>query len=454
MSDAAKATTPRLALVGSPNSGKTTLFNALTGLRQKVANYAGVTVDYVQAKASLGAGGHATLIDLPGTYALASLSADEDVTRDVLEGRLEACPRPDGVVVVADATTLGRSLQLLGEVLALGLPTALVLTMVDEMKARGGAVDVPRLQRRLGLPVVGVVGNKGIGIDDVRQLLIDPQGWSRPQAEKLPPQDVEARYKWVDGLMSGCVSVPKVRDALTDRLDKVLLHPWAGLGLFAIVMFLFFQLIFAVAAPLQDLFEGAVGVIGEGVGSVLGEAWWSALLVDGVIGGVGSVVVFIPQIALLLLAIGVMEHTGYMARAAFIIDRVMGWAGLEGRSFIALLSSYACAIPGIMAARAIPDPRSRLATILVAPLTTCSARLPVYALLIGAFVPQGAVGGVFNLQGLVLFGLYLLGAVSALAAGALFKRGLLKGKTYPFYMELPPYRWPTGKVVGLQVWRG
>lgn len=445
---------PRLALIGSPNSGKTTLFNALTGLRQKVANYAGVTVDHVQANVSLPHGKQVTLIDLPGTYALTPLSPDEAVTLDVLRGAVPECPKPDGVLVVADATTLRRSLQLLGEVLLQNLPTALILTMVDEMKARGGAVDVPRLQRRLGIPVLGIVGNKGIGLDDVRHLIGQPDTWMRAKDGAIP-SEIEARFGWVDALVEACTTKPSAGTALTDRIDGVLLHPGWGLGVFAVLMFVFFQLIFAVAAPLQDLFEGAVGELGGLVGHVLPEGvWWSGLIVDGVIGGVGAVVVFVPQIALLLLAIGILEHTGYMARAAFLIDRVMGWAGLEGRSFIALLSSYACAIPGIMATRAIPDPRSRLSTILVAPFMTCSARLPVYALLIGAFIPAETVGGIFGVQGLVLFGLYLLGSVSALVAAALFKRGLLRGRTYPFYMELPPYRWPTMKVVGLQVWRG
>ena len=442
----------RFALVGSPNSGKTTLFNALTGLRQKVANYPGVTVDHVEGEAKINDDCAVVLIDLPGTYSLAPLSPDEEVTLRVLDGSMPDCEPPDGVVVVADATTLGRSLQLVGEVLALGQPTVLILTMIDEMKARKGAVRLHRLQKSLGIPVVGVVGNRGIGLDDVRHLLSAPDSWEQTPHEI--PQEVEARFEWVDSIYQDAVNEPQENDTTTDRIDKVLLHPVAGIGVFLLIMFLFFQVVFVVAAPLQGLFEGVVASFGVWLGGVLAPGLLSSLLIDGVIAGVGGVVVFIPQIALLLLMVSVLETTGYMSRAAFVIDRVLGWAGLEGRSFIALLSSYACAVPGIMATRAIPDPRSRLATILVAPFMTCSARLPVYTLLIAAFIPSTRVAGVFSLQGLVLFGLYLLGSVSALVAAAIFKRGLLRGKTYPFYMELPPYRRPTVKVVWNQVWRG
>lgn len=441
----------RLALVGSPNSGKTTLFNALTGLHQTVANYAGVTVEHAVGTVEY-QGTSVTLIDLPGTYSLAALSPDEEVVSRVLEGRMSDLPPPDGIVVVADATTLQRSLQLVGEVLLLGRPTVLVVTMIDELKARHGALKLPTLKRMLGIPVVGVVGNKGIGLDDVRAMLVGSSSWVAPKVEV--PASQEERYRWSDAIFEACVTAPRRDETLTDKIDRVMLHPVFGIAIFAALMFLFFQVIFAVAAPIQEVFEGAVLGLGTLVGGWMPSGVLRALIVDGVIGGVGGVVVFVPQIALLLLMIALLEGTGYMARAAFVIDRVMGWAGLEGRCFIALLSSYACAIPGIMATRGIPDPKSRLATILVAPFMTCSARLPVYGLLIGAFVPQQTLFGVFNLQGAVLFGLYLMGSLSALLAAMALKRGVLHGATFPFYMELPPYRLPTVSVLWHRVSRG
>ncbi|MEZ4462788.1 MAG: ferrous iron transporter B [bacterium] len=440
-----------VALVGSPNSGKTTLFNALTGLHQRVANYAGVTVEHVVGEITAD-GRTLSLIDLPGTYSLEALSPDERVVSQVLEGRMPGCEPPDGIVVVADATTLQRSLQLVGDILRLGRPTVLIVTMIDELKARNGALKLPQLKRALGIPVVGVVGNRGIGMDDVRALLASVDTWTPTVVEV--PEDQQARFVWADEIFEKCVVAPRREDGRTDQIDRVLLHPVMGIAIFAMVMFLFFQVVFAVAAPLQEAFESAVMLLGGVVGDLLPDGLLKQLLVDGVIAGVGGVVVFVPQIALLLLMIAVLEGSGYMARAAFVIDRVMGWAGLEGRCFIALLSSYACAIPGIMATRGVPDPRSRLATILVAPFMTCSARLPVYGLLIGAFIPSTYVLGVFNLQGIVLFLLYLLGSVSALLAAAVLKRGLLRGATYPFYMELPPYRVPTWSAIWHRVSRG
>ena len=445
---------PRIALVGSPNAGKTTLFNALTGRRARVGNYPGVTVDHVEGDAQLGPERWATLIDLPGLYSLEPLSLDEEVTLQVLDGEMEQVGRPDGVAVVLDATTLARSLPLLGEIIARGLPTLLILTMVDELKARHGAVKVPILKRLLGIPVVGVVGTSGLGLDDLRQELQEPSGWRRASAETRAAIE-EDRWSWGDRLYEEAVTPPTEQDRWTTRADDVLLHPVWGLLVFVLVMTVFFQIIFAGAAPLQD---GLEWLVVEGLGGLVRQAlpggWVESLVVDGVIAGVGGVLVFVPQIVLILIMINVLEGIGYMSRAAFLIDRVMGWAGLEGRCFVALLSSYACAVPGIMATRTIPDPRSRLATILVAPFMTCSARLPVYALLIAAFVPATTVFGVFNLQGLTLLGLYILGSGAALLAAALFKRGMLRGRTYPFYMELPPYRVPRVKVIAAQVWRG
>lgn len=495
----------RIALVGSPNSGKTTLFNALTGLRRKVGNYPGVTVDHVEGE--LAGTPRVRLIDLPGIYALEPMSPDEAVTRDVLRGQIRGVEPPDAALVIADAQTLARSLALVASVLELRLPTALVITMIDELAVRRGGVDADRLAQRLGIPVLGVVGSRGIGLDDLRALLADPDSWNpppttfpwqqrdhappaplalggadlalddaaqqqQPRADRLTaPLRVEddgqlrlldgleddamlARYAWGDEVYRDCVTEPPPAVSRTDRIDRVLLHPVWGLAAFAVTMFAFFQIIFAVAAPLQEALEAAVTACGELARGNLGGGLAESLVVDGIIAGVGAVLVFVPQIALLLLMIQLLEGIGYLSRAAFLVDRVMGWAGLEGRCFVALLSSYACAVPGIMAARTVPDPRSRLATILVAPFMTCSARLPVYGLLIGAFVPATTVAGFIGLQGLTLFGLYLLGSLSALLAAALLKRGVLRGAALPFYMELPPYRVPRPSVIASQVWRG
>lgn len=446
----------RIALVGSPNAGKTSLFNALTGLRHRVGNYPGVTVEHIEGVARLESG-PVSLIDLPGTYSLEPLSADERVAVDVLAGTMPGVPRPDAVVAVVDASHLERSLPMVAELLAFGLPTIVALTMIDEVKANGGSMDRHRLERRLGVPVVGVVGNRGIGIDDLRHAMGDPKV-AHPSVALLPDAPeaelLAERVAWAGEVASECVHVPTRRSPTTERLDRVLLHRVAGPAIFAVIMLVFFQLIFTVAAPLQDIFEGAVLAIGGVATAFLPEGWVQSLVVDGVIAGVGGVVVFVPQIAILLLLIALLEATGYLARAAFLVDRVMGWVGLEGRSFVALLSSYACAVPGIMAARSVPDPRARLVTILVAPLMTCSARLPVYTLLIAAFVPRERVFGVLGLQGLVMFGLYLLGGVAAMLAAAVLTRRLRRGRTVPFYMELPPYRCPMLRAVLHRVWRG
>lgn len=445
----AAAALPRIAIAGSPNSGKTTLFNALTGLRMKTGNYAGVTVDRREGQVPTPSG-PVVLVDLPGTYSLHAISEDEAVAVRVLEGRLGE-GRPDAVVVVADVTSLDRSLPMLAEILHLGLPTLLCLTMIDELKARGGELDVPLLSRELGIPVVGVVGNKGLGVDDLRSRLHAPSEW--PRARALPGASTEERFAWADALLARCVRRRPEPSALTRRLDAVLLHPVAGPLVFLAFVALFFQAIFTWAAPAMDLMSGAMDSLADLVLASLPDTLATGLLADGIIRGVGGVIVFLPQIVLLFAVIFFLEACGYMARAAFVIDRLMGWVGLEGRCFIALLSSYACAVPGILATRTIPAPRDRLATVLVAPLTTCSARLPVYALLIAAFVPPTPVAGPFTWQGLTLLALYLAGGVAALAFAALFKRGLLRGATMPFYLELPPYRFPSLRSVGVQVVR-
>jgi ferrous iron transport protein B len=433
----------RLGLIGSPNSGKTTLFNALTGLRARVGNYPGVTVDRREAQLELG-GRRAVVIDLPGTYSLEAISADEAIVSRVIEGQLEGVPRPDALVIVADACSLERSLILVAQVLARGLPSCLVLSMVDELRARGGIIDRERLERALGIPVVEVVGHRGLGVAQLRELLAQPEQWGRPQ---IPlPDDPYERGAWADSVAAHVLRQRPGQHAKTEAIDRVVLHPVFGLALFGAVMVTFFQLIFAWAAPAMDLIDGAIGSAAVAIHTALPDSLLADFLADGLISGVGAVVIFLPQILLLFGLLYLLEDVGYMARAAFVVDRVMGRIGLEGRSFVALLSSYACAVPGIMATRTIPSPRDRLVTILVAPLMTCSARLPVYALLIGAFVPPVSVLGPIGLQGLVLLGLYLLGPTVALAVAAILKRTLLPGEGLPFTMELPPYRAPTAKL--------
>ncbi len=450
MTPSEKPSRLRIALLGSPNSGKTTLFNALTGLRAKTGNYPGVTVDRREGVADT-PDGAVEVIDLPGTYSLQAISEDEAVSVRVLRGEMSGQARPDGIVVVADATSLQRSLPLVAEAQQFGLPVFLVLTMIDELKARGGEIDVFALRRELGVPVLGVVGHKGLGVADLRDRLGAPARWEQPA--EPPPQDTQERFAWSDRVLTAATRSASQDSALTQRLDAVLLHPVGGAVVFLAFVALFFQSIFSWAAPLMDLMSGGVEGLADWLLTVLPEGMFASLVSDGIVRGVGAVVVFLPQIALLFTLVFFFESCGYMARAAFLMDRLMGWVGLEGRCFIALLSSYACAVPGILATRTIPSPRDRLATILVAPLATCSARLPVYAVLIASFVPATPVLGPLNLQGVTLLGLYALGTGSALVFAAIFKRGVLRGASLPFYLELPPYRFPSLQTVLLQVWQ-
>jgi ferrous iron transport protein B len=392
-----------------------------------------------------------SVLDLPGTYSLASETPDEAIATSVVDGTQAGEVAPDALVVVADATSLERGLGLVAQVLARERPTALVLTMIDEVHARGGALDLAKLSRILGVPVLGVVGNRGVGVGELRELLQDPARWPCPVV--LPPAAQAAeRFAWVDAVMRQ-VSRPPSVDRRTEAIDRVLLHPVAGVAVFAAVMVFLFQSIFRWALPAMDGIEGAIAVLGRAVALVLPQGALRDLLTDGVVAGVGSVLVFVPQIAILFALIHFLEATGYMARAAFVVDRAMGLAGLQGRCFVSLLSSYACAIPGIMAARTIASPRERLATILVAPFMTCSARLPVYTLLIAAFVPAVPLLGPIGLQGVVLLGLYLLGSAAALASAALLGTTLLRGEVSRFTLELPPYRWPRARVLALSIWR-
>jgi ferrous iron transport protein B len=441
----------RVALVGSPNAGKTTLFNALTGARAKVGNYAGVTVERREGRLR-DASREVALLDLPGTYGLRGENPDERIVSKVLAGELPGEPRPQALCLVADSTTLRRGLAVVLEALEHGLPALLVLTMIDEERARGGRLDTERLSALLGIPVVGVVGHRGVGVPGLRRLLEHPETW---KAGPRPPAfaSVAERFAWIDRTCAAIGVSDLARDTRSDRIDGVLLHPLAGLLVFAVVMVLLFQSVFTWAVPAMDAIDGTFGALGRWSRALLPAGWLTDLLADGVLAGVGSVLVFLPQILILFTLIHFLQDVGYMARAAFVVDRVMGWVGLQGRSFVPLLSCFACAVPGIMATRTIAEPRDRIATILVAPFMTCSARLPVYTLLIAAFVPADHGLGPFGLQGLVMLGLYLLGATTALASAALLKSTLLRGRPATFYMELPPYRLPTPRLLARQVWQ-
>jgi ferrous iron transport protein B len=447
---ALRALPERLALIGSPNTGKTTLFNALTGSAARVGNYPGVTVERREGRLT-GATRDVRILDLPGTYSLEGETPDERVVAQVLEGHIPGEPIPDALLVVADATTLQRGLGLVREVLRLGLPTLLVVTMIDEAKARGGCPDLVALSRLLGIRVAGVVGHRGVGVEQLRTLLQHPETW--PRAAALPPADTpEQRFAWVDATCRAIGAVYLAPDSRTDRIDRVLLHPVAGVAVFALVMLLLFQSIFTWAVPAMDAIDGSFGRLAAWSHAWLPAGWLTDLWADGILAGVGSVLIFLPQILILFTFLHLLNDVGYMARAAFVVDRVMGRVGLQGRSFVPLLSCYACAVPGIMAARTISSPRERLATILVAPFMTCSARLPVYTLLIAAFVPATLRLGPFGAQGLTMFGLYLLGACAALGSAALLNSTLLRGTLSVFYMELPPYRMPTARLLLRQVW--
>ena len=435
----------QVALVGNPNCGKTALFNRLTGSRQKVANYAGVTVERKAGELRTPSGQHVRLLDLPGAYSLGATSPDEAITRDVCLGLMAGETKPDLLVCVADATNLRLHLRFVLEVRALGLPMILALNMCDAAARRGIIIDRARLEAMLGVPVVETIA---VRADGVGKLLERIDGALPPLSSVATPADLHAEVRH---LIASAVTMPRRTAALDDRLDRWALHPVGGLLMLSIVMFLIFQAVFSWAAPLQDGIDAGITYAAAELRSAMPDNTLRSLLVDGMLLGAGSVVVFLPQILLLFLFILVLEESGYLPRAAFLLDRLMIGAGLTGRSFIPLLSSFACAVPGIMAARTIQDPRDRLATILVAPLMTCSARLPVYALLIGAFIPERTVGGVFNLQGLVLFSLYVAGIVSALAVAYVMKLVRRDKAEHSLLLELPSYRLPhvTDVLIGL-----
>ncbi|TQM10449.1 ferrous iron transport protein B [Pseudoxanthomonas sp. 3HH-4] len=437
---AAEASTLRLALVGNPNCGKTALFNQLTGSRQKVANYAGVTVERKEGRLHSSASGRSyAVLDLPGAYSLHAASLDEAVTRDVCRGFYPGEPAPDVLVCVVDATNLRLHLRFALEVRELGKPMILAVNMMDAAQRRGIAIDLAALERELGVPVVETIAVKHGGaralIERIDAVAAQPH---EPRTYLAEGADLHAETR---RLLSLAVAMPTRTAKIDDALDRWLLHPVFGLLALIVVMFLIFQAVYAWATPMMDMIEAGTGWLGEQAGGLLPEGPLNSLLVDGIIGGLGGVVVFLPQILILFAFILALEESGYLPRAAFLLDRMMASAGLSGRSFIPLLSSFACAIPGIMATRSIQDPRDRLATILVAPLMTCSARLPVYALLIGAFVPDEKVG-IFNQQGLVLFGLYAAGILSALLVSWVMKKWRRDKGEHALLLELPSYRIP------------
>jgi ferrous iron transport protein B len=443
----------RIALLGNPNCGKSALFNLLTGSRQKVANYAGVTVERKEGTLRSPGGRHYRVLDLPGAYSLNADSADEAITRDVVLGRLAGEARPELLVLVTDATNLRLNLRLVLEVRALGLPMVLALNMSDLAQRRGIAIDVAALSAALGMPVVPTVGVRHGGADALLGLI---DGLALPAAAQSPAEwreptleQIAETHRLVREILAGSVRLPAIDARLDERIDAVVMHPALGLLILAAVMLLMFQAVFAWAEWPMSMIEAGTLWLGEALSAALPEGALRGLLVDGIVAGVGSVIIFLPQIVILFAFILALEDSGYLPRAAFLLDRFMGKVGLSGRSFIPLLSSFACAIPGIMATRVIHHWRDRLATILIAPLMTCSARLPVYALLIAAFIPDRTVAGVFNLQGLVLFALYLAGIVGAAGVALVLKYTLGRGMHHPLMMELPTWRWPNLRNLGL-----
>ena len=447
--------TARVALVGNPNSGKTALFNALTGAHQKVANYAGVTVERKEGLIRAASGRTMSVLELPGTYSLRARSPDEEVTRDAVLGRLVGETPPDVVVCVADATNLRLVLRLILELKAVGRPMVLALNMYDIAQRQGLRIDLERLRAELGVPIITTVATRKRGIDDLVAAIEDQAAvaavtesqWRSPDAAEL-----RAAAREAERIMKACVRPPERPDTLTGKIDSVLLHPVGGLLILFALLFVMFQAVFSWAAPVMDGIEVGIAWLGGLVANVLPDGLLQSLIVDGIISGVGSVLVFLPQILILFLFIIALEDFGYMARAAFLMDKIMGGAGLHGRAFIPLLSSFACAIPGVMAARVIDSRRDRLTTILVAPLMTCSARIPVYTLIIAAFIPNETVWGFANLQGLVMFGLYAAGIVSALIVSLLIRKVFWRGAVEPFMMELPAYKTPDLRSVGFNLW--
>jgi ferrous iron transport protein B len=516
---ASSAKRPVLVTIGNPNTGKSTLFNALTGLKQRVGNFPGVTVEHVVGRLALSCG-EIDVVDLPGTYSLSAQSPDEMVTVDVLLGRVAEVGRPDAVLLIVDATNLRRNLFLASQVLEIGLPVVIALNMTDLCATQGVQLDLPRLGAALGVPVVPIAAAQGTGLGELRaelaravqgegrisplrvnaplraaatelaaelqargvmaappeieRALVDEHGYAERRLTERAGEDLTARlqavrqtltqgrslatieardrYGWINGVVSTVEQREERKPGWREALDRYLNHPVYGSIAFLLSMAIVFQSVFAWATPMMDLIDTGAGALGEQVRAAMPDGLLRSFIIDGVIAGVGSVVVFLPQIVLLFAFIIVLEDSGYMSRAAFVVDRLMRWCGLSGQSFIPMLSSFACAVPGIMGTRVIANPRDRLATILAAPFMTCSARLPVYALLIAAFVPQKTwLGGLLNLQGLVLLAFYLLGMVGAVFTAFLVNRLAFRGPRSRFLLEMPPYRMPQLRSVAVKL---
>ena len=508
-----------VAVVGNPNTGKTTLFNALTGLSQRVGNFPGVTVERKVGQLALPDVGAIDLLDLPGTYSLSAKSPDELIAVEALMGLLRSESTIQAVLVVLDASNLRRSLYIVSQLLELDLPLIVALNMLDVAKARGIVIDAPALSECLGVPVIPIQANKRVGLDELKEALsravekgtvpsrraVLPQSWwakAEQLARKykgvstglvlrvlidnqnafashvverfggdfaadlhalrvqvnaddaLANREIELRYRWIDEILEGVLRDPEpLRVTRSDRLDRVLTHPLWGSLSFAVIMAFVFQSIFSWAVPLMDSIDALFGVVGGWASGYLPEGALQSMVVDGVITGVGGVVIFLPQICILFLFIAILEDCGYMARAALLMDRLLTPCGLSGKSFIPLLSSFACAIPGVMATRTINDPKDRIATMLVAPLMSCSARLPVYAIFIGAFIPDQDVWGGIGLQGLTLFALYCVGIFVAIPIAWILKKTLLRGQPTPFLLELPSYKIPDMGTVGMRIYQ-
>ena len=441
-----------VALIGPPNSGKTTLFNRLTGLRQKVANFPGVTVEQHTGIVTLPDGRLLRVIDLPGVYSLSPRSEDEQIAHDVLTGERADTPKPEAILLVLDSTNLGRHLMLAAPILALGIPTLVVLNMADDLRKRGGRVDLAALSKELGAPVALVNARQGEGIEQVTDFLAGVM--PKPAPKELPIlKDVPKCRAWAGRVSGQAAYRPPIAPKWTRRLDAVFLHPVLGPVVFLCVVVALFQTIFSIADPSKDAVDWLIRVTGNWVASVLPNGLLKSLLIDGVWKGVGSVIVFLPQVLLLFLFIGILEDSGYLARAALIADRTMAKVGLQGKSFIPLLSAYACAVPAIMSTRTIENKRDRFATILIAPFMTCSARLPVYSLIIAAFIPdRHLLGRLVSQRTAAMLGLYVLGFLAAVVTARVLKSSILRSGRTPFLLEMPSYRWPTWQSIGLRLY--
>ncbi len=441
------------ALVGNPNAGKSALFNALTGARQKIANYPGVTVERKAGRLTLPGGDSVELIDLPGSYSFDAASPDEEVTRKVVHGEFAGESIPDVIVLVVDAANLEQHLVFAQEVLELGRPTVVALNMIDLAERDGLTLDPEALSEALGVPVVPTVAVRRRGLAELAEAIAEAEAHADEDAHKrwhitLPERRLAAKHMARAAILS-----KSTRHTVENGIDRVLLNPWIGPVILFGLLFVIFQAVFAWATPFADALEDGVGAISGVVSASLPSGFVHDFLVEGVLAGVGSVVVFLPQIVILFFFILLMEASGYMARAAFLMDRLMAGVGLSGKSFIPLLSSFACAIPGIMATRSIPDPKDRLTTILVAPLMTCSARLPVYAVIIAAVIPQTTIGPGVGLQGLVLFALYIAGIVGAMIVALVLRHTVTSGAASGFIMEMPRYQLPRLKDLAIGLWQ-